>query len=170
MVQIQKAEKKTVYRYLLQEGVIVLHKDYTSQPHKGTNVPNIHVRTLLRSLKDRGLVDLVFNWQYYYYFINTEGKKFLTEYLGLTEEVVPLTWKYLFYNIEKMKRGNMSTWLRTEEERSEEIEKELPRAREKAEEVHQEVRVEEDKGEKEKNNSQLLKNLQRPSQLPDRYK
>jgi small subunit ribosomal protein S10e len=93
MVQIQKAEKKTVYRYLLQEGVIVLHKDYTSQAHKGTNVPNIHVRTLLRSLKDRGLVDLVFNWQYYYYFINNEGKKFLTESLGLTEEVVPLTWK-----------------------------------------------------------------------------
>jgi small subunit ribosomal protein S10e len=93
MVQISKAEKKTVYRYLLQEGVIVLHKDYSAQPHKGTNVPNIHVRTLLRSLKDRGLVDLVFNWQHFYYFINQEGKKFLTEFLGLTEEVVPLTWK-----------------------------------------------------------------------------
>jgi small subunit ribosomal protein S10e len=93
MVQIQKSEKKTVYRYLLQEGVIVIHKDFTSQPHKGTNVPNIHVRTLLRSLKDRGFVELVFNWQYFYYFINNEGKKFLTEHLGLTEEVVPLTWK-----------------------------------------------------------------------------
>jgi small subunit ribosomal protein S10e len=93
MVQIQKAEKKTVYRYLLQEGVIVIHKDFTNQPHKGTNVPNIHVRMLLRSLKDRGLVELVFSWQYFYYFINNEGKKHLSEYLGLTEEVVPLTWK-----------------------------------------------------------------------------
>ncbi|XP_031472749.1 uncharacterized protein LOC116245230 [Nymphaea colorata] len=79
MVQIQKSEKKAVYRYLLQEGVIVFHKDFTTQPHKGTNVPNIHVRTLLRSLKDRGLVELVFNWQYFYYFINNEGKKFLSE-------------------------------------------------------------------------------------------
>ncbi len=93
MVQIQKSEKKAVYRYLLQEGVVVIHKDFTVQPHKGTNVPNIHVRTLLRSLKDRGFVELVFNWQYFYYFINNEGKKYLSEFLGLTEEVVPLTWK-----------------------------------------------------------------------------
>lgn len=165
MVQIQKAEKKTVYRYLLQEGVIVIHKDFTSQAHKGTNVPNIHVRTLLRSLKDRGLIDLVFNWQYYYYFINNEGKKFLTEYLGLTEEVVPLTWKYLFFKIEKMRRDNTSTWLRTEEERSEGKEKALPRVRGEVEEVD----LEEERGEKEKNNSQSLINPLRP-QLPDRYK
>lgn len=70
MVLIQKADRKTVYRYLLQEGVIVIHKDFTTQPHKGTGVPNIHVRMLLRSLKDRGLVELTFNWQYFYYFLN----------------------------------------------------------------------------------------------------
>jgi small subunit ribosomal protein S10e len=93
MVQIQKAEKKAVYRYLLQEGVVVIHKDFSAQNHKGTELPNIHVRMLLRSLKDRGFVELVFNWQYFYYFINVEGKKYLSEFLGLTEEVVPLTWK-----------------------------------------------------------------------------
>ncbi len=96
MVQIQRAEKKAVYRYLLQEGVIVIHKDFTAQPHTRTKVANIHVRTLLRSLHDRKLVELVFNWQYFYYFINEEGKKHLAEQLGLTEEVVPLTWKYRF--------------------------------------------------------------------------
>ena len=48
---------------------------------------------LLRSLKDRGHVELIFNWQYYYYFLNDNGKKYLAEFLGLTEEVVPLTWK-----------------------------------------------------------------------------
>lgn len=93
MVLVAKSDKKTVYRYLLQEGVIVLHKDYSTQPHKGTGVANISVRMLLRSLKDRGFVDLVFNWQYFYYFLNAEGKKYVSEYLGLTEEVVPLTWK-----------------------------------------------------------------------------
>ena len=93
MVLVAKSDKKTVYRYLLQEGVIVLHKDYSSQAHKGTGVANIAVRMLLRSLKDRGFVDLVFNWQYFYYFLNAEGKKYVSEYLGLTEEVVPLTWK-----------------------------------------------------------------------------
>ena len=93
MVQISKADKKAVYRYLLQEGVIVFHKDFSTAPHKGTGVANIHVRMLLRSLKDRGYVELVFNWQWYYYFLNAEGMKYVSEYLGLTEDVVPLTWK-----------------------------------------------------------------------------
>ncbi len=93
MVLVAKVDKKTVYRYLLQEGVIVFHKDFSSQPHKGTGVANINVRMLLKSLKDRGFVELVFNWQYFYYFLNEEGKKYVSEYLGLTEEVVPQTWK-----------------------------------------------------------------------------
>ena len=93
MVQISKADKKAVYRYLLQEGVIVFHKDFSTAAHKGTNVANIHVRMLLRSLKDRGFVELVFNWQWFYYFLNAEGMKYVSEYLGLTEDVVPMTWK-----------------------------------------------------------------------------
>ena len=93
MVQIQKADRKTVYRNLLNEGTIVIHKDFTTTPHKATGVPNIQVWMILRSLKDRGYVDLVFSWQYFYYFLNAEGKKFISEFLGLTEEVVPLTWK-----------------------------------------------------------------------------
>jgi small subunit ribosomal protein S10e len=93
MVLVSKADKKSIYRYLLLEGVIVFHKDFSTQPHKGTSVPNIAVRMLLKSLKDRGFVELVFNWQYFYYFLNAEGKKYLSEYLGLTEDVIPLTWK-----------------------------------------------------------------------------
>lgn len=131
MVQIQKAEKKAVYRYLLQEGVIVIHKDYTSQPHKGTNIPNINVRTLLRSLKDRGFVELVFSWQYFYYFINNEGKKYLSEYLNLTEEVVPLTWKYHIYHSGRTKRDSTSISLKTKESVSaEKTEARDPRERE----------------------------------------
>ena len=84
MVLISKAVKKVVYRYLLGEGVIVIHKDFSDTPHKGTEVPNIEVWMILRSLKDKGHVELIFNWQYYYYFLNVEGKKYLSEYLGLT--------------------------------------------------------------------------------------
>jgi small subunit ribosomal protein S10e len=93
MVQIQKQDKKRVYTYLLKEGVIVIQKDFSLDPHKATGVPNLQVWMLLRSLKDRGFVELIFNWQYYYYFLNENGKKYLAEFLGLTEEVVPLTWK-----------------------------------------------------------------------------
>ena len=56
MVQIQKADRKTVYRYLLSQGVIVIHKDFSETPHQDTKVPNIQVWMLLRSLKDRGFV------------------------------------------------------------------------------------------------------------------
>lgn len=93
MVLIQKSDRKNVYRYLLQEGVIVFHKDFSEQAHKGTGVPNIQVRMMLRSLKDRGFVEVVFNWQYFYYFLNAEGKTYISEFMGLTEDVVPLTWK-----------------------------------------------------------------------------
>ena len=93
MVQVQKQDRKTVYRTLLQDGVIVIQKEFSTNPHKATNVANIQVWMLMRSLKDRGMVELIFNWQWYYYFLNEEGKKYLAEYLNLSEEVVPLTWK-----------------------------------------------------------------------------
>jgi small subunit ribosomal protein S10e len=70
MVQIQKQDKKRVYTYLLKEGVIVIQKDFSLDPHKATAVPNLQVWMLLRSLKDRGYVELIFNWQYFYYFLN----------------------------------------------------------------------------------------------------
>ena len=160
MVQIQKSEKKAVYRYLLQEGVIVIHKDFTTQAHKGTNVPNIHARLLLRSLKDRGLVELVFSWQYYYYFINEQGKKYLSDYLNLTEEVVPLTWKFYSYYLERTRRDSTSTSSRIKAEKSEEKLKTGLKVKEEVEEEDPEL------PEIEENNNQLkLKSQQRQLKL-----
>ena len=164
MVQVQKAEKKAVYRYLLQEGVIVIHKDFTTQQHKGTNVPNINARLLLRSLKDRGLVELVFSWQYFYYFINEAGKKYLSDYLNLTEEVVPLTWKFCFSYLERTKRDNTSTSLRTKAEKSEETE--IPKRGLKVKEEAEEVDLEENV-EREKNSNQLRPKNQQKQPLLD---
>lgn len=48
---------------------------------------------LLRSLKSRDYVECVYNWQFNYFFLNAEGKKYLNEFLGITEEVQPYTWK-----------------------------------------------------------------------------
>ena len=162
MVQVQKAEKKAVYRYLLQEGVIVIHKDFTTQQHKGTNVPNINARLLLRSLKDRGLVELVFSWQYFYYFINEAGKKYLSDYLNLTEEVVPLTWKFCFSYLERTKRDSTSTSLKIKAERSEERPKRGLKVKEEAEEVDLEENVE-----REKNSNQLRPKNQQKQPLLD---
>ena len=49
---------------------------------------------LLRSLKDRDHVDLVFNWQYFYYYVKTEGVSYLRKELGITDDkVAPLTFQ-----------------------------------------------------------------------------
>ena len=62
---------------------------------------------LLRSLNSKNFVEVVFNWlsdslfpfsncttrHYYYYFVKTEGVKYLRGYLGIPEEVVPITHK-----------------------------------------------------------------------------
>lgn len=163
MVQVQKAEKKAVYRYLLQEGVIVIHKDFTTQLHKGTNVPNINARLLLRSLKDRGLVELVFSWQYFYYFINEQGKKYLSDYLNLTEEVVPLTWKYHVCYLERTRRGNTSISSRIKAEKSEGKPEIDPREREKEEEARP------GREEKGSSSNQFKPKSQPKPQLPDQH-
>merc|ERR1712080_381984 len=62
--------------------------------HSETGCKNLEVWMLLRSLKDKNYVDLVFNWQYYYYYVKTEGVAFLREALGIVEEnVAPITFK-----------------------------------------------------------------------------
>jgi small subunit ribosomal protein S10e len=45
-------------------------------------VKNLEVWMLMRSMKDKDLVELVFNWQYYYYYLKNEGVKYLRDKLG----------------------------------------------------------------------------------------
>jgi len=62
MVLISRENKRKVFSYLLNEGVIVIKKDMQLPKHADTDVPNLYVWMLLRSLKDRDLVEVVFNW------------------------------------------------------------------------------------------------------------
>lgn len=84
MVQIKRENRRKVYEYLLNEGVIVIKKDFTLPEHNETKVRNLEVWMLLRSMKDKDLVELVFSWQYYYYYLKNEGVKYLRDKLGLT--------------------------------------------------------------------------------------
>lgn len=47
--------------------------------HTETGVKNLEVWMLLRSLRDKKLVDLVFSWQYYYYYLKAEGVKYVRD-------------------------------------------------------------------------------------------
>jgi len=61
--------------------------------HEGLNIPNIHCFLVMRSLKSRKYVTEIFTWQWHYYFLKSEGVKFLREYLGLPASVIPNTHK-----------------------------------------------------------------------------
>ena len=48
---------------------------------------------VVKSLKSRGFLEEVFNWQWNYYFLNEAGVKYLVTFLGLRDDVVPATYK-----------------------------------------------------------------------------
>ena len=102
MVLIQKSHQRAVYEYLISEGVIVVKKDAYLPKHQHiTSVPNLIVMMIVKSLKSRRYLNGVFNWQWSYYWLNDAGVKYICEYLGLPEDVVPVTYKKV-----KMARAN----------------------------------------------------------------
>ena len=83
MVLISKENKRKIYRYLLQEGVIVVKKDpYLPKHQHIQEVPNLQVMMIIKSLKSKGFLNEVFSWQWGYYFITNKGVAFLTKELG----------------------------------------------------------------------------------------
>jgi len=108
---IPKSDIKTIYTYLLAEGVVVVKKDVRAPKHPELPVSNIYVMNCLRSLKSRGYVTEQFNWQYYYYFLTDEGLLFLRNYLHVPENVVPAT---MAKAAQGAGRAGMATDVRTE--------------------------------------------------------
>ena len=53
---------------------------------------------LMQSMMTKKYISEVFSWQYSYYTLNNEGIKFLREFLGVGENVVPETMKRKFHN------------------------------------------------------------------------
>ncbi|KAJ3413628.1 40S ribosomal protein S10-A [Chytridiales sp. JEL 0842] len=83
--------RKKIYQYLFQEGVLVAKKDFNAPKHNDIDVPNLHVIKALQSLESRGLVTVRFSWQYYYYYLTDSGIEYLRKYLNLPVEIVPRT-------------------------------------------------------------------------------
>ena len=112
----------------MKEGVVVVKKDSYLPKHQHiTEVPNLVVQMLVKSLKSRGFLDEVFSWQWSYYFLNEQGVKFLVKTLGLKADVVPET-----YRKTKMTKAGDSKAKKGEEgegEEEDEIEKEKAAAK-----------------------------------------
>eukprot|EP01024_Parvocaulis_polyphysoides_P041289 TRINITY_DN3784_c0_g1_i1.p2 TRINITY_DN3784_c0_g1~~TRINITY_DN3784_c0_g1_i1.p2 ORF type:complete len:193 (-),score=23.27 TRINITY_DN3784_c0_g1_i1:246-764(-) len=90
---VPKEDRKKVYRYLLQEGVLYAKKDYAQEKHEEVDTRNLYVIKLMQSFTSRELVKEQFAWRHYYWFLTEEGLQYLREYLGVPSEVVPNTHK-----------------------------------------------------------------------------
>ena len=94
MVLVSRDNRRVIFTYLLREGVIVVKKDaYLPQHQQITQVPNLHVMMITKSLKSRGYLNEVYNWGWKYYFLTNEGVSFLIKELGLppTANILPAT-------------------------------------------------------------------------------
>ena len=83
MVLVSKTERRAIFTYLLKEGVIVVRKDaYLPEHQHIPGVANLKVMMIVKSLRSRGYLNDVFNWQWSYYTVTKSGVEFLTKSLG----------------------------------------------------------------------------------------
>lgn len=86
MVLVSKAEKRAIYTYLLKEGVIVVRKDSYLPRHQSiSEVPNLKVMMIVKSLVSQGFLSQVFNWQWHYFTVTSKGVSFLAKALGKSQ-------------------------------------------------------------------------------------
>lgn len=63
MVLVSKENRRKIFEYLLNEGVIVVKKDsYLPRHQQLTSVPNLQVQMIVKSLKSKGFLQEVFCW------------------------------------------------------------------------------------------------------------
>jgi len=84
---IPKKNRREVYKFLFNEGVLYAEKDFNLPKHPELDVPNLQVIKLMQSFKSRELVTERFAWRHYYWFLTDTGIDFLREYLNLPAEV-----------------------------------------------------------------------------------
>lgn len=86
-----KENRKAIYEYLLEKGVIVAKKDFTCKHPHVKETPNLHVIKALQSMKSRGYVKEQFAWRHYYWYLTNEGIQYLRDYLHLPSQTLPET-------------------------------------------------------------------------------
>lgn len=88
---MSKENRKAIYEYLLEKGVIVAKKDFTCKHPHVKEIPNLHVIKALQSMKSRGYVKEQFAWRHYYWYLTNEGIQYLRDYLHLPSQTLPET-------------------------------------------------------------------------------
>merc|ERR1719386_673710 len=95
MVLVSREQRRAIFTYLLKEGVIVVKKDAYLPFHQHiTNVPNLQVMMVVKSLKSKGCLNQAYNWGWSYYFLTSQGVMHLISELGLPSDskILPATY------------------------------------------------------------------------------
>jgi small subunit ribosomal protein S10e len=90
---VPKNVRRQIYQRLLQDGVMVAHKDFNAPRHCNLPVKNLYVIKLMQSLRSRELVRENFSWMWFYWYLTEEGIEYLRDYLHVPDTVVPATMK-----------------------------------------------------------------------------
>lgn len=90
---MSKENRKAIYEYLIEKGVMVAKKDFTCKHPHVKEIPNLHVIKALQSLKSQGYVKEQFAWRHYYWYLTNEGIQYLRDYLHLAPQTLPETLK-----------------------------------------------------------------------------
>uniref|UniRef100_A0A182WK90 Plectin/eS10 N-terminal domain-containing protein n=1 Tax=Anopheles minimus TaxID=112268 RepID=A0A182WK90_9DIPT len=91
-MHIPKEQRKTIYRQLFTEGVLVAQKTHQPRMHRelGT-IPNLHVIQIMKSLVSKQFVKESFCWNHYYWTLTNDGIIYLRDFLHLPAQLVPTT-------------------------------------------------------------------------------
>jgi len=91
---IPKKDKIAVYAALFNDGVLVARKSTRGiNHHTLTDLKNIVVLQLMKSLKSRGYIKETFNWQWFYWVLTDEGVEYIRNFLHLPADIIPATHK-----------------------------------------------------------------------------
>ncbi len=72
MVIIKREERKKVFIYLLQNGVICFPKN-TKDINPVLGIENLKLFMICKTLMSKGCVTQLFNWQFHYFTLSTDG-------------------------------------------------------------------------------------------------
>lgn len=99
-MHITKRNIHAVYKYFLENGVLVVKKNLFDNKHSELDVPNYEIRKIMKKLRSKECATEIFSWQHSYYTITDEGIKYLRAVLLISENTFPET----VYNTQSSKK------------------------------------------------------------------
>lgn len=86
---VPTANKYKIKRHLLSKGALLL-EDTPLGEHRELQMPNLHVKTFMKTMVSLGCVEKIYVWRHAYFMLTPAGEEKLREELVFTEDVAPV--------------------------------------------------------------------------------